>query len=62
MGPQRVGGFEGGGRLLEFCLRKEGRSSGPQHIPYQDQKYQFYNLLHFLGNSTDICLKRVSCL
>jgi len=38
MGPQRVGGVEGGGRLLEFCLRNEGRISGPQHIPYQDQK------------------------
>jgi hypothetical protein len=53
-----VGGAEGGGRLLEFCLRNERRSAGAGQIPHTN-KYQFGNLLHFLGKSTDICLKSV---
>jgi len=42
MGCERVGGVEGGGRLLEFCLRNEGvRNPDRYHIKIN--KYQFSN-------------------
>jgi len=38
MGCEKVGGVEGGGRLLEFCLRNERRNAEPRQLPHQDQQ------------------------
>lgn len=43
------------------CERNEG-VRGPISYHNKVNKYQFCNLLHFLGKSTDICMKTVLCL
>ena len=49
MGCERVGGVEGGIRLLEFACETNDGVRDPVLYHIKINKYQFYNRLHFLG-------------